>query len=114
VLAELVVGAVELLAIVALSVNGNRKLPPNARIPLNWAGSWGNFTTKQAGLIAYPVIGAGIFVLFTVLLLTVQPHGRMSAFAPGIFLPIVLCVVLLAQVSAIDKARRGAAEGPAR
>ena len=53
-------------------------------------------------------------MLFTVLLLTVQPHGRVSAFAPGIFLPIVLCVVLLAQVSAIDKARRGAAEGHAR
>lgn len=109
-LVELVVGAMEVLAIVALSVNGNRRLPADARVQVQWAGRWGNFQSKQAGLITYPVTGAGIFVVFTILLLTVQPHGRESAFAPGIFLPIVLCVILLTQISAIEKARRTAAD----
>ena len=107
-LVELVVGAMEVLAMVALSVNGNRRLPADARVQVQWAGRWGNFQSKQAGLITYPVTGAGIFVVFTILLLTVQPHGRESAFAPGIFLPIVLCVILLTQIAAIEKARRAA------
>ncbi len=108
-LVELVVGVMEVLAMVAMSVNGNRRLPSSARIQVPWASRWAN-ESKQAGLIAFPVTGAAIFVLFTVLLVTVQPRGQAGAFAPGIFLPIVLCVLLLLQIGAIEKARRAAAD----
>jgi hypothetical protein len=36
----------------------------------------------------------------------------MAGFSPGIFLPIVLCIVLLSEIVAIDRSRR-AAEDPA-
>ncbi len=37
-----------------------------------------------------------------------QVHGKMAGFSPGIFLPIVLCIVLLSEIVAIDRARRAA------
>ena len=105
----LAIGGAELLAMILLSVYGARKLPPDARVPLHWGGRRGNFQSKQTGLAAYPVIGAGIFVVLAVIGVTVHPHGRTAAFAPVLFVPIVLCVILLTQVSALDQARgRGA------
>jgi hypothetical protein len=101
----LAVGGVELVAMILLSVYGAMKLPPEARVPLHWGGHWGNFSTKQAGLIAYPVIGAALFVLLAVIGLTLSTNSK-SGFSPSIFLPILLCVVLLTQVRAIDQARR--------
>jgi hypothetical protein len=106
----LAVGGVELVAMILLSVYGAMRLPPDARVPVPWAGRWGNFQTKQADLVAYPVIGAFFFVLLAVVGLTLSTNSK-SAFSPGIFLPIVLCLILLAQVRAIDQARRGDAEG---
>jgi len=108
----LAIGGAELLAMILLSVYGAMKLPPGARVPLDWGGRWGSFQGKYAGLIAYPAIGAGIFVLLAILGATLHPHGRPAAFAPVLFAPIVLCVLPLTQVAAIDKARRGAADTP--
>jgi hypothetical protein len=105
----LAVGGVELVAMILLSVYGAMRLPPDARVPVPWAGRWGNFQTKQADLVAYPVIGAFLFVLLAVVGLTLSTNSK-SAFSPGIFLPIVLCLILLAQVRAIDQARRGDAD----
>jgi hypothetical protein len=112
VVTALAVGGAELLAMILLSVYGAMKLPPEARVPLHWGGRWGNFSTKRAGLIAYPVIGASLFVLLAVVALTVSTNSK-SAFSPGIFLPIVLCVILLTQVRAIDQARRAETEAEA-
>ena len=44
--------------------------------------------------------------------LTLSTNSK-SAFSPGIFLPIVLCVILLIQVRAIDQARRAEAQAGA-
>ena len=97
----LAVGGAELLAMVLLSVYGAMKLPPDAQVPLRWGGRWGNFPAKRAGLIAY--------VLLAVIGLALSTNSK-SAFSPGIFLPIVLCVILLTQVRAIDQARRPGTE----
>ena len=51
-------------------------------------------------------------MLLGIVAATVQVHGKMAGFSPGIFLPIVLCIVLLSEIVAIDRARR-AAEDPA-
>jgi hypothetical protein len=111
VVTALAVGGAELLAMVLLSVYGAMKLPPDARVPLHWGGRWFNFSAKRAGLIAYPVIGASLFVLLAVI--GVVSTNSKSAFSPGIFLPIVLCVILLTQVRAIDQARRPGTEAEA-
>jgi len=109
----LAIGGAELLAMIVLSVWGAVKLPPEARVPVHWGGRWGNFQTKRAGLIAYPVVGAFLFVFLVVVGLTVPTHGN-KALTPTIFLPIVLCIILLTQVRAIDQARRGPEAGPSR
>ncbi len=106
----LTVGGAELIAMILLSVYGAMRLPPEARVPLHWGGRWGNFSTRRGGLIAYPVIGAFLFVLLAVAGLTLSANSK-SGFSPGIFLPIVLCVILLTQIRAIDQARRAAGTG---
>jgi hypothetical protein len=103
------VGGAELIAMILLSVYGAMRLPPDARVPLHWGGRWGNFQSKQRALIAYPVIGVALFVLLAVIGLTLSANSK-SAFSPGLFLPIVLCLILLTQVRAIDQARRTDAE----
>jgi len=110
VVTALAVGGAELLAMVLLSVYGAMKLPPAARVPLHWGGRWGNFQSRRAALIAYPVIGASLFVLLAIVGLMVSTNSK-SAFSPAIFLPIVLCIILLTQVRAIDQARRAAGPG---
>ena len=104
----LAVGGVEMIAIVLLSVYGATRLPPEAHVPLPWAGRQGSFSAKRAGLVAYPAMGAFFFVLLAAIGLTLSTNSK-SAFSPGIFLPIVLCVILLIQVRAIDQARRAEA-----
>lgn len=44
------IGGVELLLMVLVSVYGAVTLPPDARIPLHWGGTYRNFTSKRAGL----------------------------------------------------------------
>ena len=105
----LAVGGVEMVAIILLSVYGAMRLPPQAHVPLPWADRWGSFSAKRAGLVAYPAIGAFFFVLLAAIGLALSTNSK-SAFSPGIFLPIVLCVILLIQVRAIDQARRAEAE----
>jgi len=104
----LAVGGVEMIAIILLSVYGAMRLPPEAPVPMPGAGRWGNFSPR-AGLVGYPVIGAFFFVLLAAIGLMLSTNSK-SAFSPGIFLPVVLCVVLLFQVRAIDQARRPDAE----
>ena len=108
----LAVGGVGMVAIILLSVYGAMRLPPEAHVPLPWSGRWGSFSAKRAGLVAYPAIGAFFFVLLTAIGLTLSTNSK-SAFSPGIFLPIVLCVILLIQVRAIDQARRAEAQAGA-
>jgi hypothetical protein len=104
----LAVGGAEMVAMILLSVYGAMRLPPDAQVPLPWAGRWGN-SSARAGLVGYPVIGASFFVLLAAIGLTLSTNSK-SAFSPGIFLPIVLCLILLAQVRAIDQARRTEAD----
>jgi hypothetical protein len=55
----LAIAGVFLLAIGALSASGEVTLPPQARVPVHWAGRYDNFRSKRQGLITYPVISAG-------------------------------------------------------
>ena len=107
-LTVLIIGVVEVLGMAALAAYGAAKLPPDARVSLHLIGRYGNFSSRRAGLIAWPVLGGIIFVLLGIVAATVQVHGKMAGFSPGIFLPIVLCT----EIVAIDRARR-AAEDPA-
>ncbi len=111
-LTVLIIGVVEVLAMAALAAYGAAKLPPDARVSLHLIGRYGNFSSRRAGLIAWPVLGAILFVLVGIVAATIQVHGKMSGFSPGIFLPLVLCIVLLSEIVAIDRSRR-AAEDPA-
>ncbi len=111
-LTVLIIGLVEVLAMAALAAYGAAKLPPDARVSLHLIGRYGNFSSRRAGLIAWPVLGGIVFVLLGIVAATVQVHGKMAGFSPGIFLPLVLCIVLLSEIVAIDRSRR-AAEGPA-
>ena len=110
-LTVLIIGLVEVLAMAALAAYGAAKLPPDARVSLHLIGRYGNFSSR-ARLIAWPVLGGIVFVLFGIVAATVQVHGKMAGFSPAIFLPIVLCIVLLSEIVAIDRSRR-AAEDPA-
>ena len=111
-LTVLIIGLVEVLAMAAMAAYGAAKLPPDARVSLHLIGRYGNFSSRRAGLIAWPVLGGILFVLLGIVAATVQVHGKMAGFSPGIFLPIVLCIVLLSEIVAIDRSRR-AAEDPA-
>ena len=111
-LTVLIIGVVEVLAMAALAAYGAAKLPPDARVSLHLIGRYGNFSSRRAGLIAWPVLGGILFVLVGIVAATIQVHGKMAGFSPAIFLPLVLCIVLLSEIVAIDRARR-AAEDPA-
>jgi hypothetical protein len=107
-LTVLIIGVVEVLAMAGLAAYGAAKLPPDARVSLHLIGRYGNFSSRRAGLVAWPVLGAILFVLLGTVAVTVQVHGKLAGFSPGIFLPLVLCIVLLSEVVAIDRSRRAA------
>jgi hypothetical protein len=99
------IGGAELLLMILMSVYGAVTLPPGARVPVHWGGTWGNFRSKRAGLISWPAVGACLFALLAVVG-EIRSHGQSAAGAIRVLLPIIMCVLLIAQVGAIRAARR--------
>lgn len=104
-IAAFAIGGAELLLMILVSMYGAVRLPPGARIPLHWGGTYGNFTSKRAGLVVWPAVGAGIFVMLT-LVSGLRSHGRSAGSALEFVMPIVMCVLLVSQAGAIMTARR--------
>jgi hypothetical protein len=111
----LATAGVFLLAMVALSAYGEVTLPPQARVPVHWAGRYDNFRSKRQGLLTYPVISAGLYGLLA-LLSQIRSRGHSAGSVLSVVLPIVMCVIFVTEIGAISTARRpaGARGGGAR
>jgi hypothetical protein len=99
------VGGAEWLLMVLVSGYGALMLPATARIPLHWAGTYSNFTSKRTGLVVWPAAGAGLLVLLIVAS-GLTPHGKPAGSLIEVLLPIVMGVLLVAQAGGIVTARR--------
>jgi hypothetical protein len=104
--AGLAIGGVFVLAMIGVSTWAWRALPPDVRIPVHSGiGGYDNFRSKTRGLITWPVGGVVIYGVFLGVIEGVVPrHG--SGNPAVIIIPIVLAVVLVAQVGAIRAALR--------
>jgi hypothetical protein len=99
------IGGVELLLMILVSVYGAVTLPPGARIPLHWGGTYDNFRSRRTGLIVWPAAAAGLLVVLAVVG-GLRSHGQSAGGVIRFLLPTVLGVLLLAQAGAISAARR--------
>jgi hypothetical protein len=105
--AGLVIGGVALLAMIAVARYGSVALPPDARIPVHWGGSYGNFVSKRTGLITWPAVAALIYGMLAFAGQLKPSHGNKSGdIIAYIALPVVMCILLAAQAGAIMTARR--------
>jgi uncharacterized membrane protein (Fun14 family) len=105
---SLVLGGVFLLAMAGVAWYGAVTLPADARIPLHRGlGSYGNFSSKKAGLVAWPVGGAVVYGMLAGL--TALPAMSRSKGGDSVLLvmmPVSLAIMLVAQWGAISVARR--------
>jgi hypothetical protein len=93
------IGGVLVLAMIGISTWGWRALPPDVRIPVHSGiGGYNNFRSKTTGLITWPVGGAVIYGINWGI------AGRGGTAVD--ILPILLAVVVGAQVGAIRVALR--------
>ncbi len=109
----LTIAGVFLLAIAALSAYGAVTLPPQARVPIHWAGSYNHFRSKRHALVAYPVISAGMYVLLA-LLGQIRSRGHDAGSVLYVMLPLALCAIFVTEIGAIRAARRTAGAGLTR
>lgn len=101
--ALLVISAVILLAMVAVSAYGAVALPQDARVPVHWLTSYGNYVSKRAGLTVWPMVGA----VFEGFLLAVYSDLHLRDRLGGLVaLTVSMCVVLAFQVGAVVHAQR--------
>lgn len=101
--ALLVISGVILLAMAAVSAYGAVALPRDARVPVHWLSSYGNYVSKRAGLLVWLAVGA----VFEGFLLAVYP-GRHLRDRPGglVALTVSMRVVLAFQMGAVVHAQR--------
>jgi len=112
---SLVIGGLLVLAMVGVSLYGARSLPPDARIPIHYGlGTYNNFASKTVGLVMWPAAGAIAYGIFAgVQAGAIKPnHG--SSGPAGVILPVVLAVILVAQVGALRAARAGSGDTSGR
>lgn len=105
----LAIGGAVLVAMICVSCYGAVTLPRDARVPIHFGVSYNNFVSKRVGLVMHPAVAA---VVFLILVFTTHGHsanGAPSKAPPHVFLPIILCVLLVVQVGAIWVARRRSA-----
>ncbi len=94
-----------LLGMIGVSWYGAVTLPPQARVPVHWGGSYGNFQSKRTGLITYPAVGAGMIVLLAGIG-QIRPDRHAAGQFLAIILPITMVVLIVTQAGAIRAARR--------
>jgi hypothetical protein len=102
----LITGAALELAIVCVSLYGAVTLPQGAQIPVHGAGGYNRWLPKSAGLAFWPVLGAVVYAIILVTGHSQQVHG-----SPGVGLAIALCVMLVAQIGALSRARSRSSSG---
>jgi hypothetical protein len=108
---SLAVGGLLVVAMIGLSVYGARTLPPGVRIPIHYGlGSFNNFASRTVGLTMWPAAGAVVYGVFAGIQAgAIKPnHGGSGSAA--VILPIVLVVMLGAQVGAFRAARSDAGD----
>jgi hypothetical protein len=91
---------------IAVARYGSVTLSPDARIPVHWGGSYGNFVSKRTGLITWPAVAALIYVMLAFVGQLKPSHGKSGDIIAYVALPVVMCILLAAQVGAIVTARR--------
>jgi 4-amino-4-deoxy-L-arabinose transferase-like glycosyltransferase len=106
VMTAVLIGGVVLLAMICVSWYGAVTLPSNARVPIHFGVSYNNFVSKRLGLIVHPAVGALLFLISAFVGHGHAAHGASAKAPPLIFLPIIMCVLLVVQVGAITVARR--------
>ena len=98
----LIIDAVLLLGIVAVSLYGGTHLPAGARMPTHFGpGGYGNWQPKTVALVTYPLVGTGIFVYLAV---TAKSHEQSGNSGLPIGLTIALAVILASQIGALRAA----------
>lgn len=105
--AALAVGAIVLLAMIAMSVWETVTLPPGAQVPVHHGiGGYGNWQPKVFALITYPVVGA---LILTIVIVASQSARSSGKTAPAVIAPVVLLVIAAGQYGAIRAAIRARA-----
>ena len=110
--AELTLGGLLVLAMIAVSVRGWLTLPSDARVPIRHRfGGYGGYLSKTAGLVAWPAGGIIVYGLFVgVFVEGLATHYRGTG-ATLLFMPVVLAVLTTVQVGAIRAAGRSSGRG---
>jgi hypothetical protein len=111
--AELTVGGLLVLAMIAVSVRGWRTLPSHARVPIHRGlrGGYGVYISKTAGLISWPASGIVIYGLYVgVFAEDLATHYR-GTVTPLLFLPLVLAALIRVQLGALRAAGNSSGQG---
>ena len=106
--AALAIGGVMLLAMIGVSWYGAVTLPSDARVPIHFGVTYNNFVPKRVGLVMHPAAGLVVFLILALAQHGHTANGTPSKTHPYVFLPIILCVLLVVQIGAIRVARRRA------
>jgi hypothetical protein len=102
----LIIGGALELAIICVSLYGAVTLPPGAQIPVHGAAGYNRWLPKSIGLAFWPVFGVVVYVIVLATQHSQQVHG-----SPAVGLTIALCVMLVAQIGALARARSGSNGG---
>jgi hypothetical protein len=104
--AMLIIGGALELAIICVSVYGAITLPAGAQIPVHGAAGYNRWLPKSAGLAFWPALGVVAYVI-----ILVTSHSRDVHGSPTVGLSVALGVMLVAQVSAVARARSRSSSG---
>jgi hypothetical protein len=108
-IAGIVIAGVILLAMIGTSGYGWVTLPAGARVPVHFGAGYNNFVPKRIGLVLHPAVGVLLFVIVLVAGRAHATHG--PSFPVGVFLPLLMCLLLVVQAGAIRVARRRSGSG---
>jgi len=98
-----VYGAI-LLAMIGVAWYGWVSLPSDARVPIYFGLSYNKFVSKRIGLAIYPAAGA--VILLILVFVSYLPANGNSNTSGYVVSPVIMCLLLVAQVGALRLARR--------
>jgi hypothetical protein len=96
----LIIGGVLEFAIICVSLYGAATLPAGAQIPVHGAAGYNRWLPKSVGLAFWPVLGVVAFLIILATRHSSQVHG-----SPTVGLSVALGVMLVAEISALARAR---------